>query len=265
MVCSPAYLAACLLLSVLIHGSAACSAEISQEYAPVHRYKYTVVKSHPHPADDFTQGLVYTDGKLYESVGLYGRSAISVRTLTAAVDIKRVPMPPRYFGEGLTAVDDRLVQLTYHEQTGFVYERDSLNVLRKFHYKGEGWGLTYDGQHLIMSDGSSQLRFLDPDNFRKARVLKITRLGIEVPHLNELEYIEGRIYANLWLRDIIVEIDPVTGHVTGEIDLSELSIKHFGSPEAVLNGIAYNPDSRTLLVTGKYWSALYEIKLQSRD
>ncbi len=254
-----------LLLWLIICGSAACSAETSQEYAPVHRYSYTVVKSYPHSADDFTQGLVYADGKLYESVGLYGHSAISVKSLIAEGTIKRVPMPERFFGEGLAVVDDRLVQLTYQEQTGFVYERGSLEVLRRFRYKGEGWGLTYDGQSLIMSDGSAQLRFLDPGNFRKERTLKITRMGMEVPNLNELEYIDGRIYANIWMRDIIVEIDPATGHVTGEIDLSALSAKHFGSPEAVLNGIAYKPDSHTLLVTGKLWSALYEIKLHDRN
>lgn len=205
------------------------------------------------------------DGRLYESTGLYGGSAVSVKSLDSGRVIRRFPLPQRFFGEGLTAVGDRLVQLTYLEQTGFVYDRDTLQVLQEFHYRGEGWGLTYDGGHLIMSNGSSRLHFLDPATYRKVRSLKVSRMGMEIHNLNELEYAEGRIYANVWLRNVIVEIDPSTGHVTGELDLSELSARHAASPDAVLNGIAYNSRDRTFLVTGKLWPSIYEIRLTGRD
>lgn len=246
--------------------SGACSAEHPQQQpVSIRQYAYTIVKSYPHSAKDFTQGLVYLDGKLYESTGLYGRSSISIKSLNSGRIIKRFPLPDRYFGEGLAAVDDRLVQLTYREQTGFVYDRDSLKARQEFRYQGEGWGLAYDGRHLIMSDGTSRLRFLDPASYSEERTLKVTRLGVEVRNLNELEYAEGRLYANVWLRDIILEIDPATGYVSGEVDLSELAARHTASPESVLNGIAYHSRNGTLLVTGKFWPALYEIKLRSRD
>ena len=162
-------------------------------------------------------------------------------------------------------VGDHLVQLTYLEKTGFVYDRDSLQVLQEFNYRGQGWGLTYDGRHLIMSDGSARLYFLDPASYNKQRSLTVTREGTEVKNLNELEYVGGKVYANVWLRNVIVEIDPATGYVTGEIDLSELAGRHAVSPEAVLNGIAHNARNGTLLVTGKLWPVLYEIKLQGEE
>jgi glutaminyl-peptide cyclotransferase len=261
----PSRLAPGLVLWIAICGGSACSAGNPQSPVAVHQYSYTVVKSHPHSPEDFTQGLVYADDRVYESTGLYGRSAISIKSLESGMVIKEMRLPERYFGEGLTVMDDRLVQLTYLEQTGFIYDRSSLKVLQEFRYRGEGWGLTYDGRHLIMSNGTSRLKFLDPANYREQRSLKVSRMGVEERNLNELEYIEGRIYANVWLRALILEIDPVTGHVTGEIDLSALAAKHAVMPEAVLNGIAYNSRNRTLLVTGKLWPVLYEIKLHSRN
>lgn len=249
---------------VVVSGSA-CSAGNPPQSVPVQQYSYAVVRSYPHSQEDFTQGLTYADDRLYESTGLYGTSAVIVKALDSGRAIKRFPLPDRYFGEGLAVVGDHLVQLTYQEQTGFVYDRNSLRVLREFHYRGEGWGLTYDGQHLIMSDGSAKLYFLEPVTYRKERTLVVTRMGEQVRNLNELEYVEGRIYANVWLRNTIIQIDPVTGHVTGEIDLSELAARHVVSPDAVLNGIAHNPRNGTLLVTGKFWPALYEIKLQGAD
>lgn len=243
----------------------ACSAGHPPQTVPVRQYSYAIVKSYPHSEEDFTQGLAYANDRLYESTGLYGRSAVIVKALDSGRAIKRFPLPERYFGEGLAVVGEHLVQLTYQEQTGFVYDRESLQVLREFRYYGEGWGLTYDGRHLIMSDGSAGLDFLDPATFRKERTLIVTRSGEEVRNLNELEYVEGRIYANVWMRNIIVLIDPATGYVTGEIDLSELASRHAVSPEAVLNGIAHDARNGTLLVTGKLWPALYEIKLHGND
>lgn len=254
-----------LTLWLAVCGTAACSSGSPPQTAPVRQYSYTVVKTYPHAAGDFTQGLVFVDDRLYESTGLYGQSAVSIKSLDSGRIIKRFPLPERYFGEGLAAVDGRLVQLTYREQTGFVYDRDTLEVLQEFRYQGEGWGLTYDGRNLIMSDGSAKLHFLDPASHRRQRSLKVTRMGEVMGSLNELEYVEGRIYANVWLRNIIVEIDAITGHVTGEADLSELADRHAVSPDSVLNGIAYHSRNGTFLVTGKFWPALYEIKLHAPD
>lgn len=255
-----------LILWLTVCGTAACGSGSPPPLAvPVHQYSYTVVKSHPHSAADFTQGLVFMDDRLYESTGLYGRSEVSIKSLESGRVIKRFPLPERYFGEGLAAVDGRLVQLTYQEQTGFVYDRNTLEVLQEFRYRGEGWGLTYDGRHLIMSDGSERLYFLDPETYRRRHSLKVTRLGEQVGNLNELEYAEGRIYANVWLRNTVLEIDPASGNVTAEADLSELAVRHAVSPEAVLNGIAYNSRTGTFLVTGKLWPVLYEIKLHARE
>ncbi|HEX5055071.1 MAG TPA: glutaminyl-peptide cyclotransferase [Gammaproteobacteria bacterium] len=231
----------------------------------VRQYSYTIVKSHPHSADDFTQGLVFMDGRLYESTGLYGRSAVSIKSLDTGGVIKRFPLPDRYFGEGLAAVGERLVQITYRENTGFVYDRAKLQVLQEFSYPGEGWGLAYDGVNLIMSDGSARLYFLDPSSFSRNRILTVSRMGDVVTNLNELEYARNRIYANVWQRNLIVEIDPVTGYVTGEVDLTELAQRHTVSPDAVLNGIAYDSRNDVFLVTGKLWPALYEIKLHNPD
>lgn len=250
---------------LIVCASAGCSAGSPQPVAAVRQYSYEVVKSYPHSPEDFTQGLVYADDRLYESTGLYGFSAVSIKALDSGRVLKSRLLPERYFGEGLTVVGDRLVQLTYLEQTGFIYDRSSLEVMEKFRFKGEGWGLTYDGRHLIMSNGSSRLEFLDPVKHRRQRKLMVRRGGAEVGSLNELEYIEGRIYANVWQQDIILEIDPVTGQVTGEVDLSELAVQHNVNQEAVLNGIAYNARNRTLLVTGKLWPVLYEIKLHGND
>jgi glutamine cyclotransferase len=249
------------LILFALCGPVACSSGGPPPLAAIRQYSYTIVKSHPHSADDFTQGLVFLDGRLYESTGLYGHSEVSVKSLDTGGVIKRFPLPDRYFGEGLAAVDDRLVQITYQEKTGFVYDRDTLRLVQKFSYPGEGWGLAYDGSNLIMSDGSAQLYFLDPSSFRRNRTLTVRRMGDEVTNLNELEYVRGRIYANVWQRNFIVEIDPATGDVTGEIDLTELAQRHTVSPDAVLNGIAYDSRNDVFLVTGKLWPALYEIKL----
>jgi glutamine cyclotransferase len=254
-----------LFVWLIVCAGTGCSAGNPQPVAAVRQYSYEVVKSYPHSPEDFTQGLAYADDKLYESTGLYGRSAVSIKALDSGRVLNSRLLPERYFGEGLTVIGDRLVQLTYLEQTGFIYDRSSLQVLEKFRYKGEGWGLTYDGRHLIMSNGSSRLLFLDPLKHKRQRKLTVRRAGVEVAGLNELEYIEGRIYANVWQQDTIIEIDPVTGQVTGEIDLSELAVQHSVNPEAVLNGIAYNARNRTLLVTGKLWPVLYEIKLHGND
>ncbi|HEY3487300.1 MAG TPA: glutaminyl-peptide cyclotransferase [Gammaproteobacteria bacterium] len=224
-------------------------------------YAYSIVQVYPHSPQDFTQGLVYADGRLYESTGIYGASALLVKAVESGAVLNRIDLSAQYFAEGLTLAGDELVQLTYREQTGFVYDRTSLKILRTFPYVGEGWGLTYNGHHLIMSDGSEHLYFVDPKTYRRKRSLTVSFAGKEVHAINELEYFNGKIYANIWRQPDIIEIDPATGNVTGKIDLSALARQHAGA-ESVLNGIAYNPERGTLYVTGKLWPSLYEIKLQ---
>jgi glutamine cyclotransferase len=229
----------------------------------VQQYAYKIVHSYPHSELAYTQGLVYDNGQLYESTGLYGHSELSVRSFPAGTRLKSRVLPANYFGEGLTLAGDELIQLTYQEGTGFVYNRKTFELLRMFHYRHEGWGLTYDGQHLILSDGSDELHFLNPKTYRRERSLAVTREGKRLGNLNELEYIDGAILANVWQEDFIAVIDPQTGHVTGVIDLSSLAQAHMRVPTvSVLNGIAYRPETKTLLVTGKLWPVLYEIELQ---
>jgi glutamine cyclotransferase len=255
-----------LLLMPLLSLFAACwPASVIAAAAPkmlVQQYAFKVVRSYPHSIEAYTQGLVYRDGQLYESTGLYGHSEVSVRSFPAGHVLKHYALPGNYFGEGLTIADDELIQLTYREGTGFVYDRRTFELRRVFHYKHEGWGLTYDGQHLIASDGSAKLHFINPDTYRRERSLTVTLAGKRLHNLNELEYIDGAIFANVWQENFIVKIDPQTGQVTATIDLSELAQAHLLVPTvSVLNGIAYRPETKTLLVTGKLWPVLYEIEL----
>ena len=227
---------------------------------------YQIVRVYPHDASAFTQGLIYVDGHLYESTGEYGRSSLRMVDLSSGQVLQKHDLPPEYFGEGLTDWGSTLVQLTWKAHKGFVYDRFSFSLLRTFEYAGEGWGLTHDAEKLIMSDGSSELRFLDPKSFRETRRVRVTdEAGRPVENLNELEYVRGEIYANIWHSDEIARISPRTGKVQGWIDLrgiidrSELS-----DPEAVLNGIAYDANGDRLFVTGKLWPKLFEIKMTGR-
>jgi glutamine cyclotransferase len=211
------------------------------------------------------RGLVYANGLLYESTGLNGKSSLrSVDLKTGAVQ-QRSDLPEQYFGEGLTDWQNTLIQITWRSHLGFVYDRFSFCLLRTFRFDGEGWGLTQDGHDLILSDGSSRLRFLDPTSFREIRSLRITDHGKPVDNLNELEYIHGQIYANIWHSDRIERISPKTGQVLGFLDLvGLLPAGQRTDPEAVLNGIAYDPADGHLFVTGKLWPKLFEIKLVAR-
>lgn len=223
---------------------------------------YRVVATYPHDRRAYTQGLVYAGGALYESTGLYGRSSLRrVDMASGRVEIIR-PLADRYFAEGLTAFDDRLIQLTWRSGTGFVYRRDDLRLIAEFRYATEGWGLTHDGQHLIMSDGSATLYFLDAERFTEVRRVDVHDGRGPVRYLNELEYIGGSIFANVWESARILRIDPQSGRVTGIVDLSLLVERMRREPSAgVLNGIAYIPGSGRLLVTGKQWPALFAIEL----
>ena len=223
---------------------------------------YRIVRAYPHDARAFTQGLIYLDGHLYESTGLKGESSLRMEDLDSGKIEQYAAVPAQYFGEGLTNWGSTLVQLTWQSGIAFVYDRFSFRVLRTFRYPGEGWGLTQDGKHLILSDGTSTLRFLDPATFREVRHITVRSKGAPVTKLNELEYIHGEIYANIWYSDRIARISPATGNVLGWIDLTGLlSSDERSSPDAVLNGIAYDPQHDRLFVTGKLWPKIFEIKI----
>lgn len=227
---------------------------------------YQIVRSYPHDPRAFTQGLLYVDGHLYESTGLNGRSSIRMVDLNTGRVLQKYDLPADQFGEGLTDWGSTLVQLTWQAHKGFVYDRFSFALLKTFSYIGEGWGLTHDEHQLIMSDGTSYLRFLDPKTFQETRRIHVTTPnGQGIEDLNELEYVRGEIYANIWHSDRIARISPKTGRLLGWIDLTGLRDSGTKSnPDAVLNGIAYDSKDDRLFVTGKLWPKLYEIKVINR-
>ncbi len=223
---------------------------------------YQVVHTYPHDAQAYTQGLIYLDGHLYESTGLNGQSSLRMEDLETGRVLQEQDVPGKYFAEGLAPWGSTLIQLTWQSHIAFVYDRFSFRLLRTFPYPGEGWGLTEDGKSLILSDGTADLRFLDPTTFRELRRITVKDRGKPVTQLNELEYIHEEIYANIWHSDRIARISPATGKVLGFIDLSGLlPADQRSSPEAVLNGIAYDPAHDRLFVTGKLWPNLFEIKV----
>ncbi len=226
---------------------------------------FEVVDSWPHDPDAYTQGLVYHDGRLFESTGLNGRSSLREVELTTGSVLRRVDVPEVYFAEGMTIFGDRVYQLTWQSGKGFVYDLQSFQLLSEFAYDGEGWGLTHDGRHLIMSDGTSRIRFLDPGSLAVVRTIDILDHGQPVTQLNELEYVQGEIYANVWQTDRIARIDTQSGAVLGWIDLTGLLRPEDRTPTAeVLNGIAYDPDHDRLFVTGKLWPRLFEVRVAPR-
>ena len=228
-------------------------------------YSGVVVERLPHDAQAFTQGLFFANGQLYETTGLEGQSELrKVDLRTGAVQLRRgVPAP--YFGEGSVALDGRLYQLTWKHQRAFVYDLATFAPRDTLTYTGEGWGLTTDGTALYMSDGTARLRVLDPKTFAVQRTISVTDAGSPVSQLNELEWVDGEIYANVWQSEQIARIDPKTGNVTGWIDLTGiLPAAQRTGKEDVLNGIAYDAAAKKLYVTGKWWPALFEIRLQPR-
>jgi glutamine cyclotransferase len=224
-------------------------------------YGYEVVNTFPHDPGAFTQGLVFSDGVLFESTGLNGQSSLRRVALETGEVLKQRDIDAQYFAEGLALFDGRLIQLTWRNGVGFVYDKDSFEPLGNFTYPNEGWGLTQDGTHLIMSDGSSTLRFLDPHTFEVVREVAVTSEGQPVVRLNELEYVAGEIWANVWQTDAIARIDPATGAVRGWIDLSGLLPAEERAAADVLNGIAYDAAGDRLFVTGKLWPTLFEIRV----
>ncbi|HXC70310.1 MAG TPA: glutaminyl-peptide cyclotransferase [Pyrinomonadaceae bacterium] len=231
--------------------------------APAARYGYQIANVYPHDSNAFTQGLILLDGKLLESTGQEGRSSLRLVDLDTGKILKKVDVPVPYFAEGLAGLNGKLYQLTWQQGLGFIYDLNSFEKVGQFNYDGEGWGLTTDGQSLILSDGTSRIRFIDPSSFRVTRTINVTDNKTPVDELNELEFIKGEIYANIWHNDRIAVIDPQTGHVKAWLDLTGLMPENeLTDPEAVLNGIAYDQANDRLFVTGKLWPRLFEIKVK---
>lgn len=227
-------------------------------------YGFKVVAAYPHDPMAYTQGLVIDHGRLYEGTGRYGASSIRRVDLPSGRVEKIHAIEREYFGEGITILGNKLYEITWKSGLAFVYDVDTFNVVQTFQYPTEGWGLTHDGEHLILSDGTATLRFLDPATFKTQREITVHDGDEPVPKLNELEFIEGEIWSNVWYDDRIARVSPKDGTVLGWIDLSELYPRSARSSDAVLNGIAYDRDAKRLFVTGKYWPQLYEIKVVRR-
>jgi len=225
-------------------------------------YSARIIRSFPHDPSAFTEGLLYEDGAIYESTGLVGRSGIRKSQLETGQVLLQRELKPPYFGEGIVTWKGKLVQLTWQHQVGFIYGAADFTPRGSFKYGGEGWALTKDDHRLIMSDGTDQIRFLDPDTLAETGRINVTFQGKPVRDINEVEWVKGEIFANIWQTDIIVRIDPKTGQVLGRISLNGLPLaQDRNGGEDVMNGIAYDAKSDRLLVTGKQWSKIYQIEL----
>ncbi len=234
--------------------------------ATIPTYTFEVVNVWPHDPTAFTQGLVFHEGFLLESTGQYGESSLRKVELKTGKVVKRISVPRQFFAEGLTLLRGKLFQLTWTERKGFIYDADTLQLQDSFSYGGQGWGLTNDGDSLIMSDGTHQLRFIDPLTFQVEKTVDVFDEGRPLRELNELEFVNGEIFANIWHRDEIVRLDPQLGKILGWIDLKGL-LPPDGrqrDPEAVLNGIAFDKEGKRLFVTGKLWPSVFEIKVKER-
>lgn len=235
--------------------------KVTSENAAVRKYGYEIVNSWPHDSNAFTQGLIIVDGKLLESTGQEGYSSLRSVELETGKILKKVDVPVPYFAEGITVLNGKVYQLTWQHQLGFIYDAQTFERTGEFKYHGEGWGITTDGKSLIMSDGSNRLRFLDGTNFAVTKTINVLDGQTPVTQLNELEYVKGEIYANVWHADRIAVIDPENGRVKAWIDLTGLIPPDaLNNEEAVLNGIAYDQANDKLFVTGKLWPLLFEIK-----
>jgi glutaminyl-peptide cyclotransferase len=237
---------------------------LPQAATPV--YGYRVVHAFPHDRHAFTEGLFYLGGYLYESTGIAGQSSVrKVRLETGAV-VQEYRVPPQYFGEGIVNWKENLLQLTWRSETGFRYDLRTFRTLSEFHYSGEGWALTQNGREIIMDDGTPQIRFWDPTSLRERRRITVSDQGQPVSNLNELEWVKGEIYANIWHSHWIARIDPASGNVVGWIDLTGLIDEREldGDSDSVLNGIAYDAVHDRLFVTGKRWPKLFEIQVKAK-
>ena len=227
-------------------------------------FDYEVVETYPHDPEAYTQGLQYVDGELYEGTGLLGRSSLRRVDLATGEVLQQIELADQYFGEGIVVIDDRIYQLTWQSHVAFLYDRESFELIDEFSYPTEGWGLTYDGEALIMSDGSSTLYHRDPETFEEVAQVVVRDGNAPVNFLNELEYIDGEVWANIWQTDEIVIIDPVSGQVAARVDFSGLLPPDVKAEADVLNGIAYDAENDRIFVTGKFWPTLFEVELVPR-
>ena len=248
--------------SIILACAPAPASSIAAQRKPAPVQSYKVVATFPHDTSSFTQGLVFaSDGQLYESTGLEGESTLRRVDIATGQTLQKIDVPSQYFAEGLAMVGDELLQLTWRHKLGFVYDRKTFKQKRTFSYKTEGWGIAYDGTaSLVMSDGSDTLTFLDPKSLAVTKTLRVMDAGRPVSNLNELEWIEGEIWANIWMTDRIARISPRTGEVNAWIDLSSLfPVAQRMPPADVMNGIAYDKATRRIYITGKKWPRLYQI------
>jgi len=259
-----------IILSLLGSGAilssdAARNAIVRFFSGPIRTYTYTIVNRWPHDQTAFTQGLVYKDGSLYESTGRNGSSSLRIVDLTTGSIKTRVDLPDEYFAEGIALLNGKIFQLTWVNHKAFFYDPKTLSLLGEFSYEGEGWGLTDDGHFLIMSNGTNTITFLNPETFEVEKTISVYDNDKPLVDLNELEYVKGEIYANIWHTDKIVRIDPRSGEIRGWLDLTGLfPVEERQEQEAVLNGIAYDQTQDRLFVTGKLWPGLFEIELEEK-
>ena len=256
---APRLMAICLTacLSLLL---TACEQAIDKPVS----LTYEVVETYPHDITASTQGLLLHEGVYYESTGGYDQSTLRQVDPESGRVLQLRHLPVNAFGEGLVLLDDRLFQLEWTSGTGFIYDRESFKRLGEIHYDGEGWGLAWDGNYFVLSDGTATLRFMDPDSFTVARTVTVRNHRGRVDELNELEFIEGKVYANRWHYDDILVIDPISGNVEATLNLAGLERPRPRDPESVLNGIAYDPESGLLHVTGKCWPRVYVLRVKEQ-
>ena len=245
--------------------AAACGP--ASEAGDIPEYTYRVIHTYPHDNHAFTQGLLYLNGFLYEGTGQNAESSIRKVELATGKVLQQHDIPEAYFGEGIVNWKDRLIEITWTTQVGFIYDLATFQLKSQFQYPGQGWGLTQDGKRIVMSDGTPQIRFWDPETLAELGRINVTAVGVPVQDLNELEWVKGEIYANIWQTDRIARIDPNNGRVVGWIDCSGLLNPHdrVGGEGAVLNGIAYDASTDRLFVTGKLWPKLFEIRLVKKS
>ena len=262
-----------LLLVVFVWGAISCNTNepndenisVANALPPPAIINYNIVATYPHDTSYYTEGFQLYKNNLFESTGNYGVSKLVQIDLKTGKPVKVLSLNEKYFGEGLTVLNDTIYQMTYKEKTGFVYDMN-FKLIRTFTYDTEGWGMTTDGKNLIMSDGSSNLYYRDPKNFSTQKIVSVTDNNGPIANVNELELVDGYIYANVWNTDNIIKIDPSNGHVVGKMDFTGL-LEKAGKPGPdynvgnVLNGIAYDPTKKTLLITGKMWPLIFEVKL----
>ena len=230
--------------------------------APAPQYGFRVVNTYPHDRTAFTQGLEYREGVLFEGTGMVGQSALRKVKLETGQVLQKFDLPQPFFGEGITVLPQQILQLTWQSQTGFIYDKTNFKLLKSFSYPGEGWGITNDGKQIFMSDGTAQIRVWDPVSLKEIKRLTVSDGGKPVTQLNELEFIRGEIWANVWQTDRIARISPADGRVLGWIDLAGILPKsERTNSDAVLNGIAYDAGRDRIFVTGKLWPKLFEIKI----